>query len=146
MKTIRTLVIVCAAFFAFAFSCEENENMESVTPLLTGKWQVYERGYSPGAGYITEAVPARPEQTITFSPNNRFSSNISGIKSYEYYRILKDESNQQEILALFKADPGNAPVNQDEIEHSYTIEFTDNKLKLSFRWCFEGCHIGLVKK
>ena len=145
MKTIRTLIIICAAFFAFAFSCEENENAEASTP-LTGKWQVYERGYSPGAGYITEAVPAQPEQTITFSTNNRFSSNISGIKTYEYYRILTDESSQQEILALYKADPGIAPIDQDEIEHSYTIEFTDNKLKLYFRWCFEGCHIGLVKK
>lgn len=146
MKTIRTLVIICVAFFAFAFSCEENENPEASIPLLTGRWQVYERGYSPGAGYITEAVPARPEQTITFSANNRFTSNISGIKTYEYYRILTDESNQQQILALFKEDPGSAAINQDEIEHSYTIELNDNKLKLYFRWCFEGCHIGLVKK
>ena len=40
---------------------------------LSGRWLLYEVGYSPGFEYITEAIPPKPAQTLTFS-NNRVSS------------------------------------------------------------------------
>jgi len=40
--------------------------------------------------------------------------------------------------------PGAGYYDVDNLEHSYWIEFQENgTVRLYFRWCIEGCHLGL---
>lgn len=136
------------ALLTLVLSC--NNNQDCCLPVgdldnLLGNWQVYERGFSPGAGYIIEEVPAEPQQTITFEGNDRFVSNYSGLEEYSYFNILKDSSGEN-ILALYKTK-SDFKNNQDpaDLAHSYIINYEDGNLKLYFRYCIEGCHIGITK-
>ena len=111
---------------------------------LSDTWILFEQGYSPGDRYITEPVSDTPPQTMDFSENGRFSSNISGLEQFAYFRILQDDNT--EILALFEMEPNKSDENIDTLSHSYIIDFQDNgTVKLYFRFCFEGCHLGLRK-
>ena len=112
---------------------------------LYGNWQVYERGYSPGSGYIVDEVPDEPAQILTFESDNKFSSNYQGLEDFSYYLILNDNSGGF-ILSLYERKR-DMKENQDinSLEHSYSIVYEDGNLKLYFRYCFEGCHIGLKK-
>jgi len=139
----------CFAILLITSSCEDpslewGETFDEGISLL-GKWQVYEKGYSPGSGYIIVEVPAEPAQLLNFKSGNRFSSNILGFESFTYYLILNDKS-ESSILALYEEKPDN-PENEDtkNLDHSYTIGHEKGRLKLRFRFCTEGCHIGLKR-
>jgi hypothetical protein len=144
-KSAAYLAIV---LLTLLLSC--NNNQDCCLPIgdldnLLGRWQVYERGFSPGAGYIIEEVPAEPVQTMTFEADNRFASNYSGLEEYSYFNIL-DDSSGENILALYKNKSDfNNNQDTDNLEHSYIINYDEGNLKLYFRYCIEGCHIGITK-
>ena len=134
--------------FLVVVSC--NSDQECCLPIddfesLIGKWQIYEQGYSPGAGYIVEEVPDKPAQILIFESDNRFSSNNTGLEGFSYYSVLNDglEGN---ILALYENE-SDMKENQDtnSLEHSYAIRYDEGNVKLHFRYCIEGCHLGLKK-
>lgn len=126
-------------------SCEQDnispEGSDAVTMTLPGTWQLYERGYSPGAGYITDPVSTIPSQEISLQENGRFSSNIEGLENFLFYAVLNDGFDN-EILALFTKIPGADDLKIENLEHSYMVNFEKNILKLHYRWCIEGCHLG----
>jgi hypothetical protein len=144
---MRTLFFLIVLPF-FVLSCENKDCCtfpgESATE-LHGTWLLYERGYSPGAGYITEAVSAEPAQTITFQRDGKINTNFEGWKDYTFYRVLHDDQTGDDVLALFKEEPhGELDVRQ--LEHSYSISYDDDgNLRLAFRWCIEGCHLGFKR-
>jgi hypothetical protein len=148
MRNTKTIVFGLALILSLGFSCEEKEsnNINSEgSEELKGTWQVYEHGYSPGDKYITEPVPADPAQRITFKDNNQLTTSIENLTEYKYYAIVEDPNSKDKILALFKTENGNTIVDITKLEHSYNIEFVDGKLKLYYRFCIEGCHLGLTK-
>jgi hypothetical protein len=113
---------------------------------LIGKWQIYETGYSPGGGYIVKKVPDEPAQILNFESDNQFFSKNTGMERFSYYLILND-SLEGSILALYEEEP-DIKENQDtkSLAHSYMIKYEEGNVKLFFRYCIEGCHIGLKKK
>jgi hypothetical protein len=145
MKRINTLSLL-VALAVFFYGCEQRDCCSPLAPLdgsLVGEWQLYERGYSPGAGYITEEVPAEPSQTFHFLADGTFSSSIQSMDGYKYYLVLDDPQSDQDILSLYKTDPGNKPQDIYKLEHSYSMVMGEGTLKLHYRWCIEGCHLGL---
>jgi hypothetical protein len=110
---------------------------ESGETTLTGTWSLYERGYSPGSGYIVEAVD--PGQTITFTSNREVTSNIQGLSDFHFYVV------QNDVIGFFKEDPGPSP-GVEAFLHSYNIVFDDDNVKLVYRYCDEGCHLGLRRQ
>lgn len=123
--TVPVLLIMCV------FTCCDDNDTATDGELAT-TWLLYEQGYSPGAGYITDAVPSDPAQTITFHSDSTFTSSISGYKGYQGYRIRKD------VLSLFKIDKSLPALNT--LNYSYKME--GNDLRLYFRFCTEGCHMA----
>jgi len=136
-----TLYIVAMAILFLTFSCEDNQVNPLVNKQLIDTWLLFERGYSPGAGYITDQVSPDPAQTMSFQSDGQFSSNIDGLQDFKYYSVIQDST--QEILALHEKVPTPADQELENLVHSYAIEFTEDAVKLYFRWCFEGCHLAL---
>lgn len=147
---IKTLVMMV---LSLAFSCNQNDNAEEpefLPPgeILTGTWLMTDYGYSPGDRYITEPIAPVPAQTITFKENGEMSSNAEGFSQYKYYRVMAEPlvpGADRNIVALFTTDPGSQPLDINNLSPSYTIFFTETHLKLSYRWCIEGCHVGLKR-
>jgi hypothetical protein len=138
VTVVMLVVISCSNYQDCCLPAEERDG-------LIGTWRIFERGYSPGFNYIIEEVPSFPAQNLTFSAENQFSTNVSGLDKFGYYLVLNDGING-EVLALFenKTDLQN---NQDinRLVHSYNVKFEEGNLKLYYRYCFEGCHMGLKK-
>jgi hypothetical protein len=112
---------------------------------ITGTWLLYETGYSPGAGYIIEEVPPYPAKTLTLDGSGGVKSSIGELTKYKYYEILHDTNIESDIVAFFETKPLATP-DIDNLEHSYNITFDEeHNMKLGFRYCFEGCHLGLRK-
>ena len=145
MTTKRFVLPISILLFVIASACEEKDCcriQEDGRNTLTGSWLLYERGYSPGAEYITENVSLLPPQTVTFHDDGTISSSVEGWKAHQFYLVLNDPSQPEvSVLALFNTLP-DQPVDTTALQNSYVITFHDGKLKLSFRWCFEGCHLG----
>ncbi len=117
------------------FCCIDPENE------ILDTWLLFERGWSPGGGYFIDPVSADPPQTMQIRSDGRFSSNIDGLEKYRYFAILQDQD--REVLALFEDKPPKDP-DVNKLEHSYIIEFQENgTVRLFFRYCIEGCHLGL---
>jgi hypothetical protein len=110
---------------------------ESEDDSITGTWVLYERGYSPGSGYTVEAV--EPGQKIALRSKRRMTSNIQELSDFHFYVV------QNDVIGFFKEDPGPSP-DEDEFKHSYNIVFDGDTVKLNFRYCFEGCHLGFRRK
>lgn len=145
MRKTAVMLIVLFSILAFAFTCEDNEKQDQPREEeLTGTWQLYETGYSPGSGYITEQVPLNPPQLITLKENKELETNISNLTGFKYYAVLDDGNRQVKILALFKTKPDNT-IDITKLEHSYSIQFNEGKLKLSYRFCIEGCHMAFQR-
>lgn len=108
---------------------------------ILGTWLYTERGYSPGAGYVTVDVPADPPQTITFRSDLTMTSNIENISKYKHYRLIEDTVAQVQVLAFFEDYPGIKPPALEELTHAYSVQWEDDNLKLRYRWCIEGCHM-----
>ncbi|HYG18224.1 MAG TPA: hypothetical protein VD816_04815 [Ohtaekwangia sp.] len=148
MMTKLLKLILPALLGVTAIGCEKADDLccfveRKAGESLEGSWLLYERGYSPGAGYIIEPVPADPAKILTFGSNGELSANLESIKQFKYYRILDDPyAQEQKILALYTDDPGDEPQDISQLQHSYSITRTDNNLKLSFRYCIEGCHMS----
>lgn len=136
MKLLATISILtllgmsCASQTDCCVILEEN--------VLSGDWQIYERGYSPGDVYITEEVPADPPQILTFTTDGRFSSAVEGFEQYKYYQVSRDSVNSDYILTLLEEEDAPKDTN-------YTMIFDGQNLKLHYRFCFEGCHLALKR-
>ena len=139
-KLVVDIPIILIAFLAL--SCNEKDccvGMEKEgSDQLVGSWLLFERGYSPGAGYIIEPVSAVPPQIIEFKSNGELSCSVSGLTEYNFYAVKGD------VVGLFKSDPGPSP-DSLAFTHSYNFSFEDGNLKLGFRYCYEGCHLGFKK-
>lgn len=151
MKKLFVLGILILT--ALSTSCQEDEPViECCFPFddsigLNGSWQVFERGYSPGDRYIIEDVPDTPAQIMNFGSENAFSSNITGLGDYSFFKILEDSYIEGgAVLALFSELADMQNLDADNLEHSYTLEqYSDGSIKLGFRFCIEGCHLALKK-
>jgi len=142
LSVIYTLALILSIIFT---SCEQDECCQADVPQdLIGDWLLTERGYSPGDRYIVESVDAVPAQTINLQENQQFSSNISGLEDFTHFQVLDDPDTGTRVLALLPAPPsGDLDINN--LDHSYDVVFEDGLLKLYFRYCFEGCHLGFIK-
>jgi hypothetical protein len=140
MKTLINITLILIA--SIVVSCSEKDCCvgleEDGTKELAGEWILFERGYSPGAGYIVEPVGPAPPQIIDFKSNGELSCSVPGLTDYKFYAVTGD------IVAFYKTDPGPSPDSLTFI-HSYHFSFEGKELKLSFRYCIEGCHLGFRK-
>ena len=125
--------------------CADSESISGNATSLQGQWLLVERGYSPGAGYNVDQVPAFPAKTLRLNLNGGVITNIDELKAYSFYQIVDNPNSDEVIIGFFITRP-TGPVELEELEHSYTIRWNEEKLELWFRYCFEGCHLGFVKK
>ncbi len=91
--------------------CVENDDLccgIQETNELSGRWLFYERGYSPGFEYITEAIPSKPAQILTIGVDD-ISNTVKGWEQLKYYRILTDSAFHTQYIALYANDPGAQP-------------------------------------
>jgi len=132
-------LVVC-----LSLSCEEGKDCcvppPGIEGQITGSWLLFERGYSPGSGYITEPVSENPAQTLTFRSNGQLISTVSGQEDFKYYFVDVD----QKVVAFYKQDPGPTP-DPSTYTTSYDFSFEEYNLRLNFRYCIEGCHMELRK-
>jgi hypothetical protein len=130
-----------ALIAAIALSCDEKEccvNPDDESTSFSGQWILYERGFSPGSGYIIEPVSSEPAQIIELKGNGELVSTVGGLTDYKFYAVKGD------IVGLFRTYPGPAP-EVTTVTHSYHIVFEEGNLKLYFRYCVEGCHLGFKR-
>ena len=145
MKNIIQSLLVLLGMFLLG--CVEKDDLccgIQEADQLSGRWLLYEVGYSPGFEYITEAIPPKPAQTLTFS-NNRVSSTIEGLERFKYYRILNDTVVHTPYLALYANESGGQPGSPSSDELTYSFDLENNILTLHYRWCYEGCHMAFRK-
>jgi len=127
--------------------CVENDDLccgIKETSELSGIWLFYERGYSPGFDYITEAIPSKPAQMLTIG-DGVISSTVKGWEQLKYYRILTDTAVHSQYIALYVNDPGPQPDTPTSDVETYTFDLENNILTLHYRWCIEGCHLAFRK-
>ncbi len=124
---------------------EQRAEFQQKAQDFLGTWQVYEFGQSPGFGYIIEEVPEYPLQILAFKANHQFVSNYEGLTDYKYFLIFEDPLQPgSQILALYTSLPEDTEeIKLENVEHSYNIVSTDEGLALWYRYCYEGCHIGV---
>src|SRR5690606_3638546 len=131
---MRVAVIIFLGVMLTAFSCTDTRgdcvfpDLEVDAETFGGSWLLYERHYSPGAGYVTEEVPATPAQLLTFDGDKVFASNISGLDAFTYYAVLDDPNSGDKVLALLTEDPGLVTPDVETVQHSYTIEWSASAL------------------
>ncbi len=152
MSKISFFTIIYLVFLFF--SCDNKDCCDypdvfrepTTSQELMGTWLLYESGYSPGGGYITNPVNADPPQTIQLKPENEFSSTMQGLTSYNYYFILQDTFMNASVLSLYKTLPSNIPEYPDTLGLNYTVGRNESEdLILYFRFCIEGCHMAFRK-
>jgi hypothetical protein len=145
MKKILDFTFIFFAILALSSGCEETtEPVPVVGEGLEGTWKLYEYGYSPGDEYIIQPVAAYPSQLIILY-DNKISTNLNELNDYKFYKILEDPHTSQPILALFKTQVEFENADPARLEHSYMMELSEAKLKLSYRFCFEGCHLAFKR-
>jgi hypothetical protein len=141
MKSMLLLLLaVCVVS-----GCNEKEDMCCVireTQPLDGVWLFFERGYSPGAGYITESVSSQPAQKLVLT-DGKVSGTIEGWENLKFYRILNDTVYHSPYIAFYTTDPDSQPSNSPVATYSFDLE--GDILTLRFRWCIEGCHMAFKK-
>ncbi len=139
MRTLPILIITL-----LLAGCTFNDNPNALIleggslSNLKGSWLMFEKGYSPGVGYIVDEVPSVPPKIITFGHDGSFTSNVEGYDTYKRYRIDKDKDDHVLVLA----------VSEDAFESNeahFTIKFIDGAMFLYRRYCFEGCHEAFMK-
>lgn len=139
MAQVRYLILLCMLLF---WGCDQNNfSNPEISDVLTGTWLLYEQGHSPGAGYIIEPVSSIPPQTMTFQANGDFSSTVKGLENLKYFQLNIDSASNQLVLSLFVS----RFLTADILIHNYTVEQEGDDLKLYFRFCIEGCHLGLTR-
>ncbi|MFY0627759.1 MAG: hypothetical protein JXR07_15785 [Reichenbachiella sp.] len=142
--------ILYIVLIASVSSCEELENLTSIdlpddASDMIGRWQVVEYGYSPGAGYFVESVPLIPAQVLTFSADGKFNSNYHGFEDHNFFNII--EQNDELILVLSDDQPVVVTETVDIDYTTYNIwqSIEEGKTELWYRYCREGCHVGIRK-
>jgi hypothetical protein len=138
---MRFLNFIISPFLIIVLnSCDEKDDNPTIesTAELTGSWLLYERGYSPGSGYIVEAVPPTPSQVLIFE-EEEMSSSVKGLEDFKFYEVSIDTVTQSEFVALYKNKP---PLQDEETSPTYLFDITGDTLKLYFRYCIEGCHLA----
>lgn len=121
------------------FSCREDSGfLKNGDHEIAGTWLNVEKGYSPGAGYVTEEVPENPALTIRLERDLRVSSNMEAFSKFRFYRLSSDSSR----IVFYEADPGPVTPDFSGVQNTYGIEWAGSMLKLSYRGCIEGCHLG----
>jgi hypothetical protein len=141
MKSIFHLLLAVN----FVSGCVEKEDMCCVIPEtqpIDGVWLFFERGYSPGAGYITESIPSEPAQKLILT-DGKLSSTAEGWENLRFYRILNDTVSHSPYIAFYTTDPDSQPANSSVATYSFDLE--GDILTLRFRWCIEGCHMAFKK-
>jgi hypothetical protein len=108
-----------------------------------GTWLLNEHGYSPGDRYITEPVSAVPPQWIQFFADGTMSSNITGMTDMKFFELGFDELAQKHFVIVYKT--AEDVIVKPQPVHSYAIDFTGGELRLSYRYCIEGCHMKFAK-
>jgi len=69
-------------------------------------------------------------------------SNIQELQGMSHYVIFDDPQQDDEIvLGLFESSPPLG-VALEQATLSYNVAFESPGLRLYFRFCFEGCHLG----
>ncbi len=142
------LLIPILLMFSHCENTSEENHCEFLAivgePDIVGKWQAYEKGGSPGFGYVIEKVPRIPAKLVEFKSDNTLVTNVLG--DYSYYYVLIDLTNGEKIVALFETQQEIENINLNEIGASYTLSQCENgNISLAFRYCFEGCHLGLKR-
>jgi hypothetical protein len=135
LATMSTMFLGCEHEIADDVCCGIYDTDE-----LSGKWLLYESGYSPGVGYVVEEISSSPPQTIEFS-DGRVETTGDIFNDIRFYKILTDTVTNTPYVALYT----QAPSMQQPPESTYTFEVSNSVLKLYFRWCYEGCHLGLKR-
>jgi len=139
---MRFLNYIIFPFLIIVFcGCDEKDDNPTIqsTGELMGSWLLFEKGYSPGVGYIVETVSPMPPQVLILE-EERISSSVSELESFRFYEVLTDTVTQTEFVALYKNKP---PLqNDDKSGPTYSYRITGDTLKLYFRYCYEGCHLG----
>lgn len=135
---MKRWALMATLLFAL-LNCRSNDSDNSVKPIhgeaLAGTWLLYERGYSPGSGYIIEKIPAKPEQTLTFTADGKLHAQGDGLKYYQSF-------------SQFRLDTLNTAVrihySPSETNYSEGVYLKNDTLKL-YQPCIEGCHSGFVR-
>jgi len=130
-----------ALIAALTLSCDEKEccvDLDDETTSILGQWILSERGFSPGSGYIVEPVSSEPPQIIELKGNGELASTVGGLTDYKFYAVDGD------VVGFFRTYPGPAP-DRSTFTHSYQVVYENGKLKLYFRYCVEGCHLGFKR-
>lgn len=144
LATVSLVLLVLMLSCETATDCCVPPPNEEQSGLL-GPWLLYERGYSPGAGYFTVDIPAKPAQTVTLNVNYTVVSTYDAFMDYNHYRLFADPMDtERQVIAFYKESPGT-DAELDNADASYSIELTENTLKLYFRWCIEGCHLAFKR-
>lgn len=102
---------------------------------LPGTWQLFERGYSPGAGYIIDRISSKPAQSVTFTADGHLQAQGDNLKIYQAFSQFRLDTMNQTALIYF------APSTTKYAERIY---LRNDTLKL-YQPCFEGCHLGFIR-
>ena len=140
MKKIL-LTIYPVLLLLFPLSCKEEccqEEVLSPDQALNGSWLLYERGYSPGSGYVIDKVSPKPAQKITFRPDNTLTSTVKGLTQFKFYSTAYDSVSDDLVLNLYE----DQPQDTSQVASSFSVEMADGNLKLMYHYCIEGCHLG----
>jgi len=149
-NTIVSSIIIM--FVACLGACSDDEKkidepeVTTYDDPLNGEWLLYETGSSPGSGYNIKKVSANPAQTLTIKDDGTISFNFDSLSNFKFYRLLEDPNSESKVLALYKSDPGTEPQDVSTLRVSYSVSFVNGNLKLGFRWCVEGCHLGFKRR
>ena len=144
-KNVSIILLTLLIVTSFNSCLDPGAQLEGEHVNFLGTWLEFEYGYYPGGGYIVEPVDPDPAFTMTFSKSLKFSTNIDGLENYKHYRLIDDTANDQLILALFEKNPTSSDLALNKLKHSYNVTLEGDEIKLYYRFCFEGCHIGLRK-
>ena len=123
------------------WSCQKTEYVQPVPgqPLI-GTWQYVERGYSPGSGYIIEAIPSKPVQTISFAAQRSVSTVNVTDNSFTAARTYRVDSTGNNSAKLVLFDD-----KRQELAYSpMRIQIKSDTLEL-VPSCVEGCHFLFVR-
>ncbi|MVM32999.1 hypothetical protein GO755_23360 [Spirosoma sp. HMF4905] len=132
--------LIVLMLLATLVNCHSDKTSDdSVTPVhgdgLPGTWLLAERGYSPGAGYIIDKIPSKPEQTLTFAADGHMQAQGDDLKAYQTFSQFRLDTTNQMVLIHF------APNTTDYYERVY---LRNDTLKL-YQSCYEGCHLGFLR-